>query len=333
MVVTPNPMPPLVLRPHEILCMICHDREPVGAEGLPRLRGYLAAIRESPDRPVTLRCNAGDVYVYQDPGTDRDTPESPEYNRKRDLDILQRLDLAPGSTLPARTLLHRVLNTITTLRGLCAYEATTADAWRGCARADAGQYEQTRGQGIDALIPPRDEAEMAREKERSLSAMYEAEAIPIRPHILICAVCQFGGGVRPPFAPDNLPELIELVRRKPDTRLRLAQGADWMMCAPCPKRVPALNACVNVAGSGGLSNEKRDLDLLQTLGLQYGATMPARDLLLLLFEKVPTTMGICARDNAPPSVWWDGCGETNRTKGNEGYERGREALAAEFRAR
>ena len=99
-----------------------------------------------------------------------------------------------------------------------------------------------------------------------------------------------------------------------------------MMCAPCPQRVPALNACVNILGSGGLSNEKRDLDMLQKLGLQFGSSMQARALFRLIFERIPTTQEICGRDNAAPSVWWDPCGEKNRTQGDSNYEKGKAEL-------
>ncbi len=322
--------PVFALRPYQPLCIVCSLGEDDSGPKDEKLRNILEKIRKEPDVPVALRCNAGDVYVYQDPGTEDDTPEDSEYNRKRDLDILQKLDLAPGSILPARTLFHRVLKAIPTISGICAYDTVTSEAWRGCPKAKDSYYEKGREKGIDAIIPPRTEEEMVEEKEESLQAMYEAETITIRPHILLCAICQFGGGVKPPFKPDNLPEFIELIRKKPDTLVTLAEGADWMMCAPCPRRVPKLNACVNVLGSGGLSNQKRDLDVLQKLGLRYGSTMKAGELYRLIFERIPTTKEVCARDNPCPSVWWDGCGESNLKKGNENYEKGRESLMKEF---
>jgi len=107
----------------------------------------------------------------------------------------------------------------------------------------------------------------------------------------------------------------------------MARGADWMMCAPCPRRVPELNACANVLGSGGLSNEKRDLDMLQRLGLQFGSTMGARELYRLIFDRIPSTADICKREGSTcPSVWWDGCGESNLEQGNANYEAGRREL-------
>jgi hypothetical protein len=319
----------ITLRPYQLLCTMCHlGEENPDSKYERNTRKILDAIRENPDIPISLKCNAGDVYVYQDPGTEEDTSEGSDYNRKRDLDILQRLDMAPGDTLPARTLFLRLLKTIPTISGICGYETITSDAWKGCSRAKSGCYEKGCEIGINAIIPPRSEEEMAIEKEKSLEAMYSATEITVRPHILLCAVCQYGGGTRPPFKADNLPEFIEMIlTNKPDVLVKMAKQADWMMCAPCPARVPGLNACVNVLGSGGLSNEKRDLDFLQRLGLTYGSTMPAKNLFQLIFERIPNTQDICKREgNHSPSVWWDGCGEANCEKGNEGYEKGRKEL-------
>jgi len=317
----------IVLRPYQLLCIFCAFGENGSGPKDETLKRAVEAIRSDPDLPVTLRANAGDVYVYQDPGNQHDTPEGADFNRKRDLDVLERMNWAPGTTLPARTMLLCLLKRITTVSGLCGYDAVTSDAWKGCPKARSGNYEKGRQRGIEAVIPPRSDEEMAREKEKSLSALSSAKAVTIRPHILLCAVCQYGGGTRPPFKADNLPELLDLILHKnPDVLVTMARGADWMMCAPCPARASKRSACVNVLGSGGLSNEKRDLDMLQKLGLGFGSTMKARDLFRLIFAKIPTTSDICKREQPCPSVWWDPCGEDNRTKGNANYEKGRQEL-------
>lgn len=323
--------PGITLRPYQLLCLICslgeHEALPQGG----RLSEVLATIRKTPDVPLTLCCNAGDVYVYQDPGTADDTPEGRDFNRKRDLDVLQRMNWPPGVTLPARTAIMCVMKHITTVAGICGYTTATSAAWRGCPKAQSGRYEKGVQQGITALIPPRSEEEMAREKQKSIEALNSAQQVTIRPHILLCAVCQYGGGLRPPYKADNLPELLDLIlHENPDILITFARQADWMMCAPCPARVPELNACVNVLGSGGLSNEKRDLDMLQKLGLEFGSTMKARELFRLIFEKIPSTQEICQRNNPSPSVWWDGCGESNLKQGNASYEKGRRELMTEF---
>lgn len=321
----------ITLRPYQLLCLICR----LGEQGAPRqddkLSEALQTIGKTPDVPLTLCCNAGDVYVYQDPGTADDSPEGRDFNRKRDLDILQRMNWPPGVTLPARTALMCLMKQITTVAGICGYDTVTSAAWRGCPKAHSGCYEKGLEKGITALIPPRSEAEMIQEKEKSIQALHSAQRVTIRPHILLCAVCQYGGGLRPPYKADNLPELLDLILHKnPDVLITMARQADWMMCAPCPSRVPELNACVNVLGSGGLSNEKRDLDLLQKLGLEFGSKLKARDLLRLIFDRVPTTQEICQRNNPSPSVWWDGCGESNLKQGNQDYEKGRRELLEEL---
>ena len=128
----------------------------------------------------------------------------------------QRYD-APGAVLPARIMLGRMLKLIETTDGLCAYDRVTSDAWRGCPKAKSGYYEKTREKGIGAIVPQRDEDVMARDKAESLDAMKQADAITVRPHILVCAAAQYGNGIRPPYPPDNLPELLQHIIKHPDT--------------------------------------------------------------------------------------------------------------------
>ena len=317
----------LSVRPYQAMCLICAFGEDDAGPKQGRLRDLLDLVRDCPDRPVALDCNAGDVYVYQEPGLSADTTEGAEFNRKRDFDILMKLDLAPGSVLPARALLRSILNSIPTTAGVCAYGKVTSEAWRGCPKAASGCYEKGVAKGIDAVIPPRGDEEMARDKAASLEDMYAADEIAVRPHILVCAVAQYGGGTRPPFKPDNLPEMIQHILKHPDTLIRLVPGADWMMCGPCPSRVPDMNACVcGKIGSGGLYNEAKDLNTLQALGLTYGATMKAKDIYTLIFERIPKVDGVCALTNKLPdtSVWRDGCGASEKPCPN--YAKGREQL-------
>lgn len=330
---TPAACPGITLRPYQVLCIFCA----LGEKGSPPKEGPLASamesIRKNPDIPLTLCANAGDVFVYQDPGTAADTPQGNDYNRKRDLDVLQRLGLPPGITLPARILLRHAIKKIPTVAGLCAYETVTSAGWKGCAKAASGAYEKGLAKGINAMIPPRTDEEMAQEKAASIRKLYQAKEVTVRPHILVCAVSQYGGGTRPPFKPDNLPELLDVILHKnPDLVIRFARGADWMMCAPCPSRVPGLNACVcGPIGSGGLYNELKDLNVLQRLGLTFESRMKARELYRLLLDKIPTPAGVCAlanRDNAVESLWWDPCGKTSNPCPS--YAKGREALMKEL---
>lgn len=267
----PSPKP-MTLRPYQLLCVVCS----LGEEGNAASPQYAKcgqirdAVRNNPDLPITLACHAGPLYAYQESGTKEDTPESEEFNRKRDLDVLQILGLAPGCTLPARALFKTLLMGLNTVSGLCAYQAVTGAAWKGCPKAASGNYERGCEKGIQALVPPRTEEEMAKEKTRSLEALRAASVVPVRPHILMCAVCQYGDGLRPPYKEDNLPELLDLIlNHNPDLLIRMAPGADWMICAPCPGRNPALSCCTHVWGSGELDSQHRDLSFLQKMGLKF----------------------------------------------------------------
>ena len=176
------------------------------------------------------------------------------------------------------------------------------------------------------MRPMRTAEEMTRDKADSLAAMEAAESIRVRPHILLCSVCQYGGGTRPPYPEDNLPELLALILEKPDTRVTMSPHADWMMCAPCPYRAADINGCVNNRGAGGLANQMRDLRVLQKLGLTFGSTLTGHELYRRVFDRISGTLEICRIDVSRPSVWWTGCGAA--TIDSENYVKGKELLMA-----
>ena len=162
---------PLTLRPYQLLCVVCS----LGEEGNTSARQYAKcrqirdAVRNNPDMPITLACHAGALYAYQDSGTQEDTPESAEFNRKRDLDVLQILGLAPGCTLPARALFKTLLMGVRTVSGICGYRVVTGEAWKGCSQAASGNYERGCEKGIEALAPPRAEEEKWPKRRRNRS--------------------------------------------------------------------------------------------------------------------------------------------------------------------
>jgi hypothetical protein len=315
-------------RPYQLLCAICTIGQGGDCPGTEKANLLLEAVKADPDVPITVSSNIGSVFAFQDPGHAEDTPEGVDFNQKRDLDIMHKLDLSPGVTLPARVLFMRLLDKITTVAGICAYDTITSDAWRGCPQAKSGSYEKGHALGLDAIIPPRDPQEMKQLKIESIAQLRSAKEINMRPHLLICAVCQYGRGFRPPFAEDNIPEFLDIVlNENPDIMMTMVPGADWMMCAPCPWRAPEHNACITGRnGSGGLYNQMKDLNVLQALGLTYGAKITAADFFRLTLEKIPTVEWVCALDNAdlpPHSIWWNACdARTPQTQ----YVKGREQL-------
>jgi len=347
--------PSLTLRPYQLLCLHCSIGEvESGGQGDSKLKPVQKAIRENPDIPVTLVCNVADVFAYQDPGPADDCHGGADFNRKRDLEVLQRLDLTPGITLPARIILHRLWDRIENVSGICGYDETAPEAWKGCPKARSGLYEkgrklclsfavpycgsQTKFCGADlpkaknALIVPRTKEERDEAKRRALEAMYKADAVEVRPHNLVDAVSQYGGGAKPGDVEDNLPELIQLIIKKPETKIRLTPGAPFMICGPCPSWVPKTGACLNVKGYGGMTNQYRDVRMLQKLGLKHGDVMNARELYRLIFERA-NPWDFYIWDMKPGSLWCDVGGEMDpklRWGPESRYVKGRKMLMKEF---
>lgn len=320
------------VRPYQLLCMVCSLGEEHSSNQDKKLAAIVSGIKANPDLPVTIRCDAGPSFEFQNPGSVHDTAGGAEYNQKRDLDILHKLDLMPGAIVPARILFMRLFDRVRSVKGICGYDKVTSKAWEGCAKAKKGYYEKGHALGFRAIIPARCEQEMLDEKKKSIAALWTARHVSIRPHLLLCAVCQYGRKLRAPFPEDNLPEFLEtLFGDNPEITVTLVRDADWMMCAPCPYRNPVMNLChTGRNGAGELYCQIKDLNVLQALGLTYGASMKARDFYKHAFETIPTTAWICALDNEglpSHSVWFNAC---DARKPQTDYMDGRRELMARF---
>ena len=309
----------LEVRPYQLMCIVCRIGEGCG-EGLgdSRLGEVLKAIRQDRKRPVSLRCNVDTVYRYQNPGHAEDTREGELFNAKLDLDILQKLGMVPGDTRPAVDLLDRLLANVPTARGICAYETATCETWRGCARAASGCYEKGRALGIKAILAPRNPGEKAKAKKDSAATIYQAKTLQIRPHHLLCMSCFFGGSKKlAPLVEDNLFEAVDVIQKTPDIPVTLVAGC-CMICPPCSAYDPASNLCLG-GRSMALRDQKKDLDVLQKLGLKYGDTMPARQLYDLLYARVPSTRDICGYgDGEVRAPEWSICSGAER---DDAYQR------------
>jgi len=315
--------PSLNVRPYQLMCIVCRLGSGL-TSGLKdeRLNEIMREVRENPNVPLTLCCNVDNVYAYQNPGPGEDTPEGLLFNVKRDLDILQRLGLVPGCTRPADEVFLRLFGNISTTRGICAYGEAMAEAWKGCADARSGNYEKGHEMGITAVIPYRSAEEKAQAKKESTEAMYRADRLLIRPHHLMCMACFHAGREDlSAIAEDNLFEAIHIIQNNPRMPITLVSGC-CMICPPCSKFDPKTDWCVRKIGAG-LRDEKKDLDVLQRLGLKYGDTLPAKELYRLLFERIPSTRLICGYgDGVVRAREWTICGGSD---GSEAYQQARDA--------
>ncbi len=316
-------LPALEVRPYQLMCVVCRLGEGRTSDlGEPRLTEILQAVRADRKRPVALRCNVDTVYRYQNPGRAADTSEGQLFNAKRDLDILQKLGLVPGDARPAVDLFERLLAKVPTARGICGYETTTSATWRGCARAASGAYEKGQKLGIKAILPPRDATEKAKAKKDSAAAVYQAKTLQIRPHHLLCMSCFYGGSKKPaPLVEDNLFEAVDAIQKNPEIPVKLIAGC-CMICPPCSHYDPKSNLCLG-GHSMALRDQKKDLDVLQKLGLAYGDTLPARRLYELLYVRILSTREICGfGDGVVRAPEWSICGSAQR---DEAYQRSRAA--------
>jgi len=127
----------------------------------------------------------------------------------------------------------------------------------------------------------------------------DGPAVEMPARQLLGTVCVSGGADCPLFkSRDEALAILERVKNDPALTIRLTSDAD---------RIPHYTAlgAADYANLDceGVFNRKRDLDVLQNLGLVPGDTRRSRYLYELLLERVETPNGICAYD----TPGWEGC--------------------------
>jgi len=278
----------------------------------------LSKVKNDPTLTIRLESSADEVPYYA-------TLERKDYaqmdkqevlNRKRDLDVLQRLGLVPGSVRRARYLYTLLFERIKTPDGICAYETS---GWEGCTLARSGAYESIRSQGWQKVVYCRSEAEMQQYRQHNVEQIANSPRLYIRPHHLMCLCCAYAGNQdQSPRPNDTIYEIHQRIRQDPEIPITLVEGC-CMVCDSCDGFHPDTGRCVH---SGGLIRDyKKDLDVFQKLGLMPGDTMKAKDLFDLLFERIHSAQEICGyEDGVTTSEEWAICGGVSQRS----YERTRE---------
>jgi hypothetical protein len=283
---------------------------------------FLDRLRRDPTAAIRLMSDADEV-VHHTASPPAVSPAVPPVvppavlNRQRDLDVLQRLGLMPGDTRRARWLYELLFARIDSPARICAYDTP---GWDGCPNAASGVYERVREQGWQTMVHARTREEMDASRRGSARRIAEGDRIFMRPHHMMCLACWYAGGEGKGLrANDTLSEILERIRREPTVPLTLVEGT-CEACFCCDGFDPATTRCTH---AGGLIRDyKKDLDVFRKLGLAPGATMPARDFIRLLFERIPSTRDICGYgDGIVRSEEWRICGDP---AGSPGYARTRE---------
>ena len=120
----------------------------------------------------------------------------------------------------------------------------------------------------------------------------DAAPLEIPARQLLGAVCVCGGVACPLFAAPAVGlALLARLKGDPALAIRLTSDADRI---PHYTRLGADDYAR--LDHEGVRNRKRDLDVLQRLGLTPGDTRRARGLYELLFQRLETPCRICAHD-------------------------------------
>jgi len=144
-----------------LVCLVCvHGGLDCPLIGKDRAAEVLARLKADPTATIRLDSDAECIphYATLADGDFAAIDPTDVFNRKRDLDVLQRLGLVPGSIRRARYLVELLFERIETPDGICAYDTP---GWEGCPMARSGAYESVRAKGWQELVYRRSEAGIA----------------------------------------------------------------------------------------------------------------------------------------------------------------------------
>ena len=137
--------------------------------------------------------------------------------------------------------------------------------------------------------------------------------VEVRPYQLMCVVCRIGEGRSEDLGDARLTEILATVRNDRKTPIRRRCNVDTVY------RYQNGGTEGNTP-EGELFNAKRDLDIIQKLGLVPGDARPAVDMFERLLANVPTVKGICGYATVTAELW-RGCARA----GSGCYEKGSRA--------
>jgi hypothetical protein len=307
--------PAITIRPCQLLSTVCvlgGARCPL--IGSDKVKMILDKLKVDPTTTIRLESNVDAIPRYTKLISENHaSPDMDDvFNRKRDLDVLQRLGLAPGDTRRARYLYELLFARIETPRNICSYDT---DSWNGCELAHTGAYENVHKKGWQAVVYQRSVDEMSEYRKRNEENIKTTERLYVRPHHFMCFSCWYDGGKgQSPRSNDTLFEIWQRIKSNPEIPVTLVEGT-CMACDCCDGFYPPNGRCAHSCGL--IRDYKKDLDVFQKMGLKPGTTMKAREVFALLFDKVPSTRDICGfGDGVVRSEEWKICSDP---QGNPGY--------------
>ncbi len=296
----------LEIEPRHLLCYNCKRGGGVTPyeEKVNQLQERLA---QNPELHLTLKGAFDEVGARTDLFS-RQTPAE----RRKDLDVLQRLGLCFEDTRSARDLVFRITQQIPSLEDICSYLPSQYGSWPECPLARQDFYSKGNQPLPWAQLPET----MARYKEASCRELAVAETVVIRSHHLLCIICYAGSEHNDvPLPEDNLMEAWVKFRENPNTPVTIVEGPQLCcICPPCHGYVQDRGLCVAACH---LRDRKKDLDFCVVTGTTPGETYTARELYRRIGKTLADNSKVCGYpvDTSPE---WTSCAST----GSERYKRG-----------
>ena len=118
--------------------------------------------------------------------------------------------------------------------------------------------------------------------------------LSVRPYQLMCVVCRIGAGCTGDLGDPRLTAILDAVRQDPKLPLSLRCNVDTVYRYQNPGHAED-------TAEGELFNAKRDLDIVQKLGLVPGDSRPAIDMFERILAQIPQSRGICGYGTQLPT--------------------------------
>jgi len=302
----------IMLWPQHLLCMQCMN----GGGCLEfmekyKLKAILNAIKHNNNIHLRLEGAFDEIGARTEIFYEQTHEE-----KKRDLDVIQKLGLAMGDTRTARDLFSLINERIFNINEICEYNAAYGGEWHECPLARTNCWQR----GSKIITEIRSEAEMQQYKISSCKGIEEADHIKIRAHHLLCIVCFIGRDDNDkPIPEDNLYEVWMKMRNNPDISVTVIEGpSECMICPPCHSYNPERGICIATCH---LRDRKKDLDTMMKLGIKPGDTLPAKEIINRIYKFIPTVIGLCSYDTVT-SPEWSCCGNAKTGRFENGLKKG-----------
>lgn len=306
----------LAIRPYELMEIVARmgaGRKPEDL-GDKRLTDIMMAIKKDPRIPVKLRLYEGKKCD----GRAKDAPDGVLFHMLWDWEImhkmLERSEIRNYWPLSGHLVLLKLASKVPTSEGLCTFETPTGKAWQGSSTIQREDYERGVPKLWDFvrdLLPSfsafKTPEERAQIKASFVRKIYAADTLRVFPSHLFWVICVFGGQMRKghisPLTADNLVEVGESMRRKPDIPVMLVPEY-CMVCPGCGGYDLEGSGSCRVQPMDRTTVEKTDprsLQILRTLGLEYFERVPAAKLVRLTMDRMPLDHPALTYKGAPPN--------------------------------